>query len=146
MCRDQSTNRIVIRSPLANRFAPARSGDVIPNCAGGRIARAGQPTAGSLCFAGFRARAPFRSWRDAAKCGGAGARSGGGGHSGSGTVEGSTRVRTSSEEVIGADCMDLWWSSIHRASKASEVSWIHWSINAAISSRRLAAWFKRVSS
>lgn len=61
-------------------------------------------------------------------------------------VGASDRVRLGSAADIVDGCGALWWSSIQRASMASEVSWTHWSIRAAISWRRFAAWFRRVSS
>ena len=61
-------------------------------------------------------------------------------------AEGLARARTGSAGEMGEDCGSLWWSSIQRASMASEVSWIHWSIRAAISALKFAAWLRRVSS
>ena len=49
----------------------------------------------------------------------------GGWDSGNRVATGSTKERTSSVGDIEEDCRDLWWSSIHRASIASDVSWIH---------------------
>jgi len=89
----------------------------------------------------------FRLVRAGEKRGGAGTRSEmGGSDSGNRGAAGSIKVRTTSEEDKAEDCRDLWWSSIHLASRASDVSWIHWSMRAAISWRRLAAWLRRVSS
>ena len=102
--------------------------------------RASQPTADCLCFCGFRAIDAFTGTRESEKRGGAGPISEMGGCDSANRVAGESRnVRTTSEDDMGDDCRDLWWSSIHRASKASDVSWIHWSIKAAISSRKFAA-------
>src|SRR5215469_17059853 len=91
--------------------------------------------------------APFVERRGAAKGGGAGTTFGSNEvSSGSSRERGSIRVRTISAGGEDVPCKDRWWSSIQRASIASAVSWIHWSIRTAISCLRFATWFNRASS
>ena len=106
-----------------------------------------QPVADWAGFWDFLANEFFSAVRVGAKRGGAGVISDiGEWRSAKRVVEASARVRTVSAEDIVGGCWVLWWSSIQRANMASEFSWIHWSIRAAISCRRFAAWLSLVSS